>query len=124
MAFILKWEQGPLVTLEAGLLLELIDTVPAPDTVLSDFDVEELVKIFSEFQSYESAELTLYEWTVFLSERWGPLAASLLDTVPAPDTIFQEFSAFEKTEIPFWPASTEVNPGTTLFVGDVFSYMG
>ena len=52
------------------------------------------------------------------------LLASLIDTAEAPDTIFQEFFSLSKEHIPVFPDATLIDPGVTVFAGDMGLYIG
>jgi len=119
-----RWYLGPLIESIEMLMVSLIDTIPAPDTVLQDHSSGGRAAIFWEMLSLERSELSFYEKRVLLLLTQSPSIWSFVDTTPAPDTIFQEFFSLSKVHIPVFPDAKELDPGTTVFAGDMGFYVG
>ncbi len=104
-------------------IVSLVDTVPNPDTILQDFLVQDKVLAFSEMAALENTDMNIFETRVYQNFTFGPESRSLVDTVPAPDTIFQDFFCMDKPDIPIYPVAQIINPGTTLYAGDFGGYI-
>lgn len=121
---ILHWNQGPDIDTLEILLASLIDAAQAPDTIFQEHSVASLERIFWELSSREWAELDFYERRILLLLTENPSLWSFVDTAEAPDTIFQEFFSLSKVHIPVFPDATLIDPGVTVFAGDMGLYIG
>lgn len=121
---ILHWNQGPDIDALEILLASLIDTAQAPDTIFQEHSVASLEKMFWELSSREWAELNFYERRILLLLTENPSLWSFIDTAQAPDTIFQEFFSLSKVHIPVFPDAMAIDPGVTVFAGDMGLYIG
>lgn len=119
-----KWSLFNL-TGNLGVVLGLVDTAPAPDTISLEFFTTELPQMLDDFLSYGNEDLNIYEKTYQYEQDYDPIVLSLIDTAPAPDTILMEgFLGFEVPIIPFYPASQIKKPGQDLYAGDMGLYIG
>jgi hypothetical protein len=121
---ILKWSLIGEDNAALGQSWSLIDTTQTPDTVANEFmSVDKPVTIV-EYLSMEKREVNIYEKTYLYEQDYDPLFWSLVDTTPAPDSIFNEFMSAERPITPFYPASQIGNTGKDLYAGDMGYYIG